>query len=481
MRSYVFFVIVILTNYVLGQNKIQEKLEQLVKNPQLENATLTFFAVDLDSKDTLAKWNHKTSQASASNAKLFSTFTALEMLGPNYQAKTRIYIDGTISADSILKGDLWVRGGGDISLGSKYFTTDGLELEFLNQWADTLMKMGIKEINGAIIADGSEFGYDGAPDGWAWSDHGNTYGAPPSGICFYDNIMNYYFKTGAAGSTCTLTKTFPELPGLTFHNYIKASGNSVDNAYLYGGPYSYDRFGKGQLPAYQSSFQVKSAMPDPEFQFALVLKNYLVKRGIKVDSAKSVRKEDLKSPNYVSLKLVYTHLGSPLLDIIKKTNMHSVNFFAEGLVNLIGYEKTGLGTTDNGLQQIESFWAKKINTKGLFIKDGSGLSRNNAMSPSHYVEMLNYIYKSKYYSTFLTSLPVAGISGTLSSVCAGQMGQGKIKAKSGTLTRVKAYSGFVNSQNGKNIAFSISIHNFTCAKYEIVPLMESVLNALAGY
>jgi D-alanyl-D-alanine carboxypeptidase/D-alanyl-D-alanine-endopeptidase (penicillin-binding protein 4) len=161
--------------------------------------------------------------------------------------------------------------------------------------------------------------------------------------------------------------------------------------------------------------------------------------------------------------------------------MHSVNFFAEGLVNLIGYEKTGLGTTDNGLQQIESFWAKKINTKGLFIKDGSGLSRNNAMSPSHYVEMLNYIYKSKYYSTFLTSLPVAGISGTLSSVCAGQMGQGKIKAKSGTLTRVKAYSGFVNSQNGKNIAFSISIHNFTCAKYEIVPLMESVLNALAGY
>ena len=93
MRSYVFFVIVILTNYVLGQNKIQEKLEQLVKNPQLENVTLTFFAVDLDSKDTLAKWNHKTSQASASNSKLFSTFTALEMLGPNYQAKTRIYID----------------------------------------------------------------------------------------------------------------------------------------------------------------------------------------------------------------------------------------------------------------------------------------------------------------------------------------------------------------------------------------------------
>lgn len=162
MRRYIFFVIVILTNYVLGQNKIQDKLDQLVKNPQLENATVTFFAIDLDSKDTLAKWNHKTSQASASNAKLFSTYTALELLGPNYQAKTRIYLDGTISPDSIFKGDLWVRGGGDISLGSKYFTTDGMELEFLNQWADTLAELGIKEITGSIIADGSEFGYDGA-------------------------------------------------------------------------------------------------------------------------------------------------------------------------------------------------------------------------------------------------------------------------------------------------------------------------------
>jgi D-alanyl-D-alanine carboxypeptidase/D-alanyl-D-alanine-endopeptidase (penicillin-binding protein 4) len=103
------------------------------------------------------------------------------------------------------------------------------------------------------------------------------------------------------------------------------------------------------------------------------------------------------------------------------------------------------------------------------------------MSPSHYVEMLRYIYKSKNYATFLSSLPVAGISGTLGKVCAGQDGQGRVKAKSGTLTRVKAYSGYVQSKSGKNIAFSIAVNNFTCSKGEIVNLIEPVLNAMAAY
>jgi D-alanyl-D-alanine carboxypeptidase/D-alanyl-D-alanine-endopeptidase (penicillin-binding protein 4) len=194
-----------------------------------------------------------------------------------------------------------------------------------------------------------------------------------------------------------------------------------------------------------------------------------------------VRKDDLQPPTYSTLKIIYTHYGSTLIEIIKKTNLHSVNLFAEGLINLIAFEKTGIGSTDDGLNQIDNFWSKKINCKGLFIKDGSGLSRNNAMSPSHYVEMLRYIYKSSNYTSFSATLPVAGISGTLAKVCSGQEGHGRIKAKSGTLTRVKAYSGYVESKTGKKIAFSMSIHNFTCGRNEIVPLMEPVLNAMATY
>lgn len=480
MRSYILFLSVLLTFFAQSQNKIQERINQLVKNPNTENATVVFLALDLDSGDTLGKWNHKSSLPYASNAKLFSTYTALELLGANYQPKTRFYIDGNLSAEGVLNGNLWIRGGGDISLGSKYFCDSGKEYAFLNKWADTILKLGIKEITGSVISDGSEFGYEGAPDGWEWSDHTMTYGAPPSGICFADNVMNYYFKSGSAGTLATLINTYPKLPGINLHSDVKVVG-SGGGITLYGGPFSKDRFAKGYLPPNQTNYAIKSTMVDPELQFVIILDEYFKKKGIKINSVKSVRDSHLNLPNYSSLKLVYTNYGSTLTELITKTNMHSVNFFAEGLVNLIGFEKSGNGSTESGLAQMNQFWSKKINAKGLFINDGSGLSRSNAMSPSHYVEMLKYIYKSKNYSIFLSSLPVAGISGTLGKVCAGQEGQGRVKAKSGTLTRVKAYSGYVQSKSGKNIAFSIAVNNFTCSKGEIVNLIEPVLNAMAAY
>jgi D-alanyl-D-alanine carboxypeptidase/D-alanyl-D-alanine-endopeptidase (penicillin-binding protein 4) len=480
MRSYILFLSVLLTFFAHAQNKIQDKVDQLVNNPNTENATVVFLAIDLETGDTLGKWNHKSSLPYASNAKLFSTYTALELLGEKYQPKTRFYMEGNLSPEGILNGNLWIRGGGDISLGSKYFSDSGKEYAFLTKWADTLIKLGIKEITGSVISDGSEFGYEGAPDGWEWSDHTMTYGAPPSGICFADNVMSYYFKSGSVGTIATLVNTYPKLPGVNMHSTIKvaSSGGGIT---LYGGPLAKDRFAKGYLPPNQTSYAVQSTMVDPELQFVVLLEEFFQKKGIKINSVKSVRDSHLNTPNYNTLKLVYTNYGSTLSEIITKTNLHSVNFFAEGLVNLVGFEKTGNGSTDSGLNQMNQFWSKKINSKGLFINDGSGLSRSNAMSPSHYVEMLRYIYKSKNYATFLSSLPVAGVSGTLGKVCAGQDGQGRVKAKSGTLTRVKAYSGYVQSKSGKNIAFSIAVNNFTCSKGEIVNLIEPVLNAMAAY
>jgi D-alanyl-D-alanine carboxypeptidase/D-alanyl-D-alanine-endopeptidase (penicillin-binding protein 4) len=118
MRSYILFLSVLLTFFAQSQNKIQERINQLVKNPNTENATVVFLAIDLESGDTLGKWNHKSSLPYASNAKLFSTYTALELLGANYQPKTRFYIDGNLTSDGVLNGNLWIRGGGDWAHGA---------------------------------------------------------------------------------------------------------------------------------------------------------------------------------------------------------------------------------------------------------------------------------------------------------------------------------------------------------------------------
>lgn len=131
MRSYTLFLSLLLHFFFYSQNKIQDRVNQLVKNINTENATVIFLAIDLDSGDTLGKWNHKTSLPYASNAKLFSTYTALELLGENYRPRMRFYVEGDLSPEGVLNGNLWIRGGGDISLGSKYFSDSSKPFNFL--------------------------------------------------------------------------------------------------------------------------------------------------------------------------------------------------------------------------------------------------------------------------------------------------------------------------------------------------------------
>jgi D-alanyl-D-alanine carboxypeptidase/D-alanyl-D-alanine-endopeptidase (penicillin-binding protein 4) len=346
-----------------------------------------------------------------------------------------------------------------------------------------LKKIGISKINGQLISDGSAFGYNGVPDGWSWADMGNYYGAGPSGICVFDNSIRYGFKTGSSAGTSTkLNSCFPDVPELSFHNYIRSDNISDDNSYIYGGPFSYDRFGTGSLPLNRSNFVVRGSLPDPEYQLVHELLRVLTKKGIEVSQgAKAVRRDHIDTENVYKLgfKLLFTQQGEKLSDIIRLTNMRSINLFAEGIVCLVGYEKTGNGSTESGLKEIEKYWSNHINTNGLFIKDGSGLSRSNGMSAYHFCELLRVTNKSGFINTFEASLPVAGKSGTLFNLCRGQAGQGRIIAKSGTMARIKSYAGFINSKSGKKLAFAIILTNYSGSNSNAVTKIESLLNTLA--
>lgn len=468
-----------------GQNAVQNAINSFSVSPEFINAGISFLAIDLTSGEKIAEHNPKLSLSTASTAKLFATASAIEILGSEYRPKTLIYLDGIIDKNGILNGNVWIRGGGDITLGSKFFNDEGHQKDFLKTWADTLKKMGITSINGAIYADGSEFGYSGVPDGWSWSDMGNYYGAGPSGISIFDNMVKFNFKTGSsAGAKTQLLSMFPIIPNLIFHNYITSENVSGDNSYIFGGPYSLDRFGNGSLPLNQTAFEVKGSLPDPEYQLAYELKEQLILLGIEVlEGAKSLRQIDLQDKNrYLSdFKLVFTHSGPRIIDIATLTNMKSINLFAEGLVCLVGFHLTGNGSTDEGLRQIEKYWSKSFSFSGLYVKDGSGLSRSNGISASHFCDLLKAMSLSKNHSAFLSTLPVAGKSGTLSGLCKDQPGQGRIVAKSGTMSRIKSYAGYVNSKSGKKIAFSITVTNFNNSSNAVMDKMEKVLNLLAVY
>ena len=467
-----------------GQNTVQLIVNQVAKSQDMLGASFSFCAIDLATGGEIGANNSNMSIPTASTAKLFSTATAIEVLGADYRPETRIYLEGSLSKEGRLDGNIWIRGGGDMTLGSRFFHENGHERDFLTAWVDTLKKMGIKSISGSIIADGSEFGYGGIPDGWSWNDMGNYYGAGPSGICVFDNAIRFSFKTGVAGSPTEIISMSPTVPGMTFHNYVKSAAIDDDQSYIFGAPYSMDRFATGSLPSGRAAFDVKGSVPDPEIQLAYELATALESSGIKISKGyKGVRRDDLiQAAKYGSgFSLAFTHKGQRVKEIATLTNMKSINLFAEGLLCLVGYKLSGKGSTEEGLKQLEKYWSTKVSFTGLFLKDGSGLSRSNGISATHFCTLLKAMNSSKNYALYLSTLPVAGKSGTLTGLCNGQAGEGRVLAKSGSMNRIKSYSGYINSKSGKKIAFAITINNFNGSSSQATAKIEQILNALAVY
>jgi len=470
-------------NSVFAQNGIQVAIENLTKDPELSHASISFKVIDLTTNKTVASIDPSLTLPTASTAKLFSTATALDILGIDYRAKTNLYYDGDIDSNGVLHGNIWVRGGGDPSFGSKYFSElDNRDFDLKN-WVKHLSQLGIKKIEGAVIADASEFGYQGVPDGWNWVDLGNYYGAGPSGLTIYDNLLAVDFKTPSTiGNPATINSMSPEVPDLEFYNYVVSSRKSGDNVYIYGAPYSLDRFATGTLPANRTSYIVKGSIPDPEHQFAYEFSKKMKENGIELlGGIKTARQMEISSTSseYDNRTLVLSHEGARLIDIINTTNHRSINLFAEHMINLVGYEQTGDGSTSSGLKVLEEYWKTRFSMDGAHINDGSGLSRMNAISASHFVDLLKYMSTSQNADEFINSLPVAGESGTLRNVCKNQSAHGKMMAKSGTMTRIKSYAGYIKSVNGGHYAFALIVNNYSCSSSAMRKKMEVVFNKIA--
>lgn len=453
-------------------------LNNFKNDKQLLSSNISMLAVDIKNHDTLLQCNPDLAFATASTAKLFSTALAYEVLGADYRMTTNVYSDAKI-INGVLDGNLWIHGGGDVSFGSKFFNAEGEEFNQIKAWADSLKKMGLKSIMGSIIVDGSDFGYAGTPYGWSTSDIGNYFGAFASGINIYDNVLKYYFKTGKPGTKAVLMATYPSPIGLSFTHSIVCAKISNDQSNILGEPYVLDRKGTGKLPAYKTNYIVRGSIPDPEKQMAEIIYKVFKDKGIEViGSAQAMRLIKIKNPDYDTLYKLFSEKGRTVDEIATWTNQRSVNLFAEGLLNAVGYNVSGEGSTSSAIKVASTFWSTKIDTSGLLLYDGCGLSRNNKLSANHFCEMLTYMTHSVNYSNYLATIPIAGKTGTAKTLCDGQIGEGRIYAKSGTINGIKSYAGYINTLSGRTLAFAISVNGFHCSSSYVVSQMEKVLNAL---
>jgi D-alanyl-D-alanine carboxypeptidase/D-alanyl-D-alanine-endopeptidase (penicillin-binding protein 4) len=457
-------------------------INTFVRHSGLKYAGIGISVVDVSTGKTLCSHQADLSLCPASTLKILTTATALEIFCPEYTFSTDISYTGAINAQGTLNGDLLITGSGDPTLGSSSFNGNSDSPEtFLSQWLAAVKQSGIKAIAGNIIVVDDLYGYEGVSNHWTWGDLGNYYAAPTYGISIFDNTYKIYFRTGAPQSTPEILYTTPEMPELFFENHLKAAANNLDSAYICGIPFSCERRLYGTLPANKTSFFIKGNIPDPGMLLAQTFTACLKRNGISVsgDPATTRLKNSLQKGKIHPL---YTHLGNTLQEIVQVTNFQSNNHFAEHLFHKIGWNKTQACTTHVptlAIQKINRFWQQRgIDMQGLFQYDGSGLSNANAVTASTLTSLLIYMQKqSKYADAFYQSLPLAGKEGTVKSFLRGTKLEGNARIKSGSISNVQAYAGYIEKP-GKRYAFAIIVNNFTGNRSELKAQMAALLLGL---
>lgn len=476
--------------YGLGQikykpkNSIERTAYNMMNEAVLKNAAFSFRVVEISTDSVLADYNSKMSLTPASTMKLVSTAAAMVNLGSYKRFETKLQYDGYIDTNGILHGNIYIKGGGDPTLGSKYFIKKGEnQTEFFNTWVDEVKKIGIDSIDGKVIADASYFSQDMIPSTWVWGDLGNYYGAGPSGLTIYDNLLKVTFSSGKNdGDPTSVDCITPFLPGVNFNNKVKASKIQKDRAYIYAAPYSSYKKIKGTIPKNEDEFVVKGTIHDPAYQAAYDFEYFLLKDSIGISkNATTVRRIDLLGDTVTKNRVdFYTHKSPSLSRIAYWTNHVSVNLFAEHLLNQVGKRRAGDGSNYSGANSVQSFWKRKIGS-GMYVADGSGLSRHNAVSAYHLTEILQYMRKSKYSKSFYSSLPIAGKSGTMRKIGKGTAAANNIRAKSGTMTRVKSYAGYCTTKSGKKVAFAMIINNYNCYTSTVTKKLEKLMVSIANF
>ena len=429
------------------------------------NAGVGVMMYDLDKDSVLFSSNAEKNLISASTMKLVSTAAALKELGPEFQFKTDLSYTKDILTGA-LQGNLVISGFGDPTLGSKFFGDD--QKAFLQQWVEAIKKAGITSVEGDIIANDSYLGSSPAPYDWLWSDISNYYGSPARGLNVFDNQYTISFTSGAAGTKAEIMSVTPAIPYLKLNSKVLASEEQKDNAYILGGPMEFSKEVEGTIPANKTSFKVKGSIPDPALFLSWLLYEELKKNGIAVKGTYKSMREKLME----NTRVFYTHLSPSLKEIIGVTNKQSNNLFAEACGAAVKM-KTG---KEDFQKSIESTFTDCAFDQAL-IKDASGLSPTNALSPKSFMLLLKSMYSNaKLFPFYKESLSVAGKDGTLKNFGSGQKFTGNFFGKSGSMTGVKSYAGYLKSLRGKNIIIIIMTNHFTSESAAIKEKSEDLIN-----
>ena len=470
MKQLLFLLLpLVYANSLVAQplsQKISTAFRTFESHESLAHGMASLTVINANTGEVIFAKNEKLGMAPASTLKTITAATAYHTLGPGHRFETTLSYTGQIDAAGTLRGNIVIRGSGDPSLGSDRFpqTTD---VALLSNWVQAIQAVGIRKIEGAVIADDRLYNGQTAPRGWTWQDMGNYYGAGVSSLNWRENAVGVNFTPGGApGSITHVANTTADIGYLQLVNEVTTGNRGTgDRVYAFSAPYSSRIYLRGTY-GIDLRKTIYLSLPDGAYDAAFQLHRALEQSGISQAGMPTTTHQQLLAGSEVPSggTTLHTHQSPALGELVYWFNQKSVNLYGEALLKAAAYHTDGKIDTRDGSEMLRDFWVTKLGIAPgeLKIMDGSGLSPENRVTTNALARMLTSIRREPWFASFHESLPTYN----------------GMRMKSGTIGGVLGYAGYHTSKDGIPLAFVLLVNNYQGTAQPMRNRMFQLLNTL---
>ncbi|MDQ8146193.1 MAG: D-alanyl-D-alanine carboxypeptidase/D-alanyl-D-alanine-endopeptidase [Gemmatimonadota bacterium] len=450
-------------------------VDSLIGDPRFRSAHWGVLVVDPLTGDTIVSRNAGKLFMPASNQKLLTGALALTQLGADHRFETRLLGSGRV-VNGTLVGDLAVLGDGDPSVSDSLAGGDAMAP--LRAFADSLRARGIRRVGGRLLRAAQVFPDSTLGFGWAWDDLDFGYSAPVDALTFNEGYAEVLIigARRVGGRVTVRTTPATTVPRLGRGDVTTAAGPS--DVRIAG-----DVRGRRPLVhltgtvAPNDTVRLEVALRHPTAAYLDAFAEALRARGITIRGGVD---PDAIADTTGMITLA-TRRSPPLREILPRFEKPSQNQIGELLFKATARARTGVGSADSGRAVLErQLLAWGADSLGFAVRDGSGLSRHDYVTPETIVRVLDAMRRHPEFETFRTSLPVAGVDGTIRTRMRGTSAEGRVFAKTGTLDKARSLSGYVATPDGRLLLFSFLTNNHVASNREADRVTDALASWLAG-